>query len=212
MIHNLLELLISRSLDNDQPLPRWLKRRVGRDAQLQQFYDRVQRVHVSLRWSANQQREHLRTITAEDISPNESPTYAIAPALLNTRLNARRWAQVGVAIAASLLAIVLFSRSQENVADVARIELLGQQLGAVPTDMLEWLNRGVESSQSQVARYATTVHVSLAGLASWQPMRRELAASHALQLNILDASWQRLSGRLTWSKAWHDDTQSPLVD
>lgn len=208
MIRHLLELLINRSFDDDKPLPRWLKRRVGHDAQLQQFYDRAQRVHVSLRRSATLQREDLRTIATEDASSIESPICTITSASTNTR----RWAQAGVAIAASLLAIVLFSRSQEKSANLARVELLGQQLGAVPTDMLEWLNRGVESSQFQVTRCATTAHRSLAELASWQQMHRELPTPRALQFNVLDTNWQRLLERFAWPKTWRGDTQSPQVD
>jgi len=169
MIRTLTEFLVSRSIDDDKPLPEWIQRRVERESSLQRFQRQIQHAHVALQNSADEQCQILTADSSENVtivecarieSPRRNSSVASRP-------GRPRLAKAALAIAAGLLVIALVNRSLEREANAARVEMLSQQLADLPPAMLQWLNLSVESSQAGIGRYAPTTQLSFPTPPPW---------------------------------------------
>jgi hypothetical protein len=177
---------VSRSLDEGRPLPGWLERWADRDLARRQYVDHMQSLDKLLRTSVR--REGL---PAESSASVESPQLN-AVTTTASFFPTRRVLQFAFAVAAALLLMFSLRSNDRDSANSERLNYLGLQMAAVPTEVLTLLNRTAETSRTQIVCYSRNVNLSLTGIPRWSDLQLRPSRLFPLDQFPTNRRWSNL--------------------
>lgn len=193
MIRSLLELLLSRSLDERTSPPRWLQSIAQRDSRLSEFASSSAKLDTALQTAAAERREAM---TANDVPTLKLPQHR-RPSFGEPSRAARRsrsWSWV-FAAAAVLIVAVLPTRLRPSRPAVDAGDF-SQQLTVVPGEVLRLLTQAAETSQTKLPELSPLNQLSVPKLATWDKLATNVGSPVRRELDSWEASWQSLKSRL----------------
>lgn len=193
MIRSLLELLLSRSLDERTPPPRWLQSTTRRNAKLSEFANSATQLDSVLRDSAAERREAMAAddVPALTLPQSRQPSLGEPP---RATRRSRTWS-LGIAAAAVLLVAILPTQLRPSKPEVDASDF-SQQLTVVPGEVLRLLTQAAETSQTKLPQLSPLNQLAVPKLATWDKLATNVGSPVRRELDSWEASWQSLKSRL----------------
>jgi len=209
MIRKLLELMISRSIDDGKPLPGWVDRATRRDPQLGRFYNEAKQLDDQLRDSASLRRSTLPVSVHDNNTPIVCPSPTTVSELRSSagRRSQIRWSKGLAAVAAVLLVAFLAIRSDDRSTGPAEAEMLAQHLTEVPHEMLFRLTRAAEISQAHLSRHSPISNLAVPRLPSLQEVASRFESPMSQEFGTLLSDLQGLARQIRALQGESDESR-----